>query len=441
MNLSATLTVSDATAHDWDAVVIGAGPAGAFLSRQLAQAGRAVLLVEAKAFPRDKVCGGCLGQHALSVLSVAGLNSLLAQLPVTPIREYEFRWRGRELHLRRDGGVSISRAALDTALVRAAIEAGAAFLPETIARIVPNPESPSPQPATPAHRETRLEQSGSPLGTVRSRVVIAADGLTRKSLRDLDDFPTTIAPDAWIGVQGYLPDLENQVPPGRVIMAAGRDGYAGLVRVEPDELEPDAHDAESSHRTGTLSSSRPSPRVNLAAALAPHLLGKGGGPGAAIQTILKTAGIDPPAGIESVRWRGTGPLTHRSCTLARDRVVLVGDVAGYVEPFTGEGMGHALASAQALADLLLSHESLWSRDLPAQWASLHRQTVTHRQWVIRGLRRALHDPWLVSVLFEMASRFPALAGFVANRVHQPCSQVVSNQSIPRQSLPSGVAAS
>jgi menaquinone-9 beta-reductase len=436
LTLSATVTAFDATARLWDAVVIGAGPAGALLARQLAQAGRAVLLVEAKSFPRDKVCGGCLGQHALSVLTAAGLDALLAQLPSTPIREYEFHWHGRSLPLRREGGVSISRAALDTALVLAAVEAGAAFLPATTARIVPLSKSLRPQPETPTERETLLEQSGSPQGTVRSRVVIAADGLTRKSLRGLDDFPTVISPDAWVGVQGYLEDLDNQVPPGRVVMAAGRDGYAGLVRVEPD-----AHEAALIDCTGRLTSSQPTPRVNLAAALAPHTLGQGGGPALAVQTILKSAGIALPAGIDSVRWRGTGPLTHRSRCLAQDRVVLVGDVAGYIEPFTGEGMGHALASAYALAPLLLAHESLWSPDLPATWKSLHRRTVTQRQWVIRGLRGALHNPWLVSILFEMVSRFPALAAFVANRVHQPCSQVVSHTSLPSHSFPSGVAAS
>src|SRR5688572_33495727 len=45
----------------WDAVVIGAGPAGSVAARQLALQGKRVLLVEKDKLPRDKVCGGCLG--------------------------------------------------------------------------------------------------------------------------------------------------------------------------------------------------------------------------------------------------------------------------------------------------------------------------------------------------------------------------------------------
>ena len=50
----------------WDGIVIGAGPAGAMAARQLALAGRRVLLVEKKRFPRWKICGACLNGQALA---------------------------------------------------------------------------------------------------------------------------------------------------------------------------------------------------------------------------------------------------------------------------------------------------------------------------------------------------------------------------------------
>ena len=46
-------------ASDWDAVVIGAGPAGSVAASLLARSGRRTLLVERATFPRTKVCGGC----------------------------------------------------------------------------------------------------------------------------------------------------------------------------------------------------------------------------------------------------------------------------------------------------------------------------------------------------------------------------------------------
>nr|MDJ0991059.1 FAD-dependent oxidoreductase [Desulfobacterales bacterium] len=51
-----------------DAVIVGAGPAGALLAYELAAAGRDVLLVEKKRLPRYKACGGGLTPRALRLL-------------------------------------------------------------------------------------------------------------------------------------------------------------------------------------------------------------------------------------------------------------------------------------------------------------------------------------------------------------------------------------
>ena len=52
----------------WDGLVIGAGPAGAMVARELAVLGRRILLVERKQFPRWKICGACLNAHSLACL-------------------------------------------------------------------------------------------------------------------------------------------------------------------------------------------------------------------------------------------------------------------------------------------------------------------------------------------------------------------------------------
>jgi menaquinone-9 beta-reductase len=65
-----------------DVLVIGAGPAGSACATALARAGRDVLLVDAQAFPRDKVCGDGLipdAHHALQRLGVAGEVMAAAQ--------------------------------------------------------------------------------------------------------------------------------------------------------------------------------------------------------------------------------------------------------------------------------------------------------------------------------------------------------------------------
>src|SRR5262249_23647918 len=60
MTLAATLDLMTTSERRWDAVVVGAGPAGALAARELARLGAAVLLVDRATFPRWKVCGCCL---------------------------------------------------------------------------------------------------------------------------------------------------------------------------------------------------------------------------------------------------------------------------------------------------------------------------------------------------------------------------------------------
>ena len=59
-----------ASPEQWQAVVVGAGPAGALAALQLARQGVRVLLVEKRAFPRWKVCGCCLNAQALSLIHI-----------------------------------------------------------------------------------------------------------------------------------------------------------------------------------------------------------------------------------------------------------------------------------------------------------------------------------------------------------------------------------
>jgi flavin-dependent dehydrogenase len=72
--LEPSITPTAASDVIWDAIVIGAGPAGAFSALQLARAGQRVLLLEAKRFPRQKVCGGCVNAKAVAILQQVGLQ-------------------------------------------------------------------------------------------------------------------------------------------------------------------------------------------------------------------------------------------------------------------------------------------------------------------------------------------------------------------------------
>ena len=133
MRIAASIEAAEARERCWDALVIGAGPAGALAARQLAAVGLRTLLVDRKTFPRSKVCGGC--PRAVATLQAAGLNGLLSAHGAAPIERFVLRSEGREVSLQLSGGAALSREVFDAALVRAAIAAGAHFLPETRATV------------------------------------------------------------------------------------------------------------------------------------------------------------------------------------------------------------------------------------------------------------------------------------------------------------------
>jgi 2-polyprenyl-6-methoxyphenol hydroxylase-like FAD-dependent oxidoreductase len=101
-------------------------------------------------------------------------------------------------------------------------------------------------------------------------------------------------------------------------------------------------------------------------------------------------------------------MTHESLTLARNRVFLLGDSAGYVEPFTGEGMSWALAGSEALSNITqgFSERNAGQKDAGqkaerewTQWVMAHRntnQSVSH--WVARQARQIGRAKLLLSIL-------------------------------------------
>ena len=91
---SSTLSPAEAATRVWDAVVVGAGPAGSAAALAGARAGLRVLLVDRSVFPRDKVCGGCLNASAVESLGLLGLRTLperlkgrrLSRFSLSPVR-------------------------------------------------------------------------------------------------------------------------------------------------------------------------------------------------------------------------------------------------------------------------------------------------------------------------------------------------------------------
>jgi flavin-dependent dehydrogenase len=175
-------------------------------------------------------------------------------------------------------------------------------------------------------------------------------------------------------------------------MAVGRGGYVGLVRVEGGCL-------------------------NVGAAFEKELIRNCGGPAGAAVRILAEAGFPPLPALHEASWQGTVPLTREAWPIAGERFFLLGDAAGYVEPFTGEGIAWAMISGQAIEPLARRAIERWDSSLPRAWTSLHRRLIVRRQYLCGGLSTLLRHPWLARAGFELVSRVPRVAGLLVRQLN------------------------
>ena len=124
---------------------------------------------------------------------------------------------------------------------------------------------------------------------------------------------------------------------------------------------------------------------------------------------LASAGVpmfDVPA---SFRWRGAPPLTRRRALIARGRVFVAGDAAGYIEPFTGEGMGWAIDSGIALAPLAIEKLHRAEFDAAGAWIDRYARIVGRRQRVCALLAACLRRPRLTRCAVRLLGFFPVAA--------------------------------
>lgn len=348
----------------WDVVVIGAGPAGAVSAYLAAKAGHRTLLLDANRFPRDKVCGGCLNPRALSALASIGLSDSIERCDPAPFDRLELVQRGRSAVVSLPPGVCVTRKAMDMALVDRAMAAGAKFEPGSRCKVQTRDSD--------SHRVVRVSRLDGTHHEVQARVVLACDGLGHPSLSDLAEFHTTIQPQSRLGIGGAVesPRLESQVPEGAIVMAVAEEGYVGLARAE-NRL------------------------VNVAAAIDASCVSRDKSLLEILRAILHSAGLDGDALPDEVALRGTRPITQYATKLASERVFVVGDAAGYVEPFTGEGMAAAIEGAIAIAPFVDRALNNYTEQLANKWHQEHTRRLRSRQRACRMIAWGVRHPQLL----------------------------------------------
>jgi 2-polyprenyl-6-methoxyphenol hydroxylase-like FAD-dependent oxidoreductase len=155
--------------------------------------------------------------------------------------------------------------------------------------------------------------------------------------------------------------------------------------------------------------------VNIAAAVDPPFLKASGGPAAAVRAILMDAGVRVNGPLEDIDWIGTPPLTRRLARPAARGVFVLGDAAGYVEPFTGEGMAWAFAGAEAVVPFVTRACASPGAALDREWTRALAHTLGRDQRWCRLVASGLRQPALVTMLVTVLRRHPGFAAPVLAR--------------------------
>lgn len=312
-----------------DAVVVGAGPAGAAAAHLLATCGRSVLVCERSLFPRDKACGDGLSPRAVRVLQRIGLSSELETWARVPGVRVHAGGRAREFAFPTGGpwpaiGLARRRRDLDEAVLRRARDAGAQVVHGAeVAGLLQEGD-------TVVGAVVRHEGRSEP---VRAGWVICAEGAGGQLARSLGrtmrpGVPRTLA------VRQYFPSPQSRSGWFEIFAGATRlhgravPGYGWVFPVGDGLVNAGA---------GLETSSAPWRGTNL------HRLQR-----AFLETLPAEWGIRPETAATPPR-AGRLPMAAGVWPPHGPGFLLVGDAAAMVNPTSGEGIAYALETGRTAA--------------------------------------------------------------------------------------------
>jgi len=363
---------TSASAGAFDVAILGAGPAGSCAAIAAARTGARVLLIDRAQFPRDKVCGCCLAPAGVETLRAIGAGHVLDG--AIELRSVRLACATRELTLRRNAGVTIGRDALDSRLIDEARRCGVDVRLGTPGRVLGR------EVGRDMGRDMGRNMVEIARGDERicARVAIAADGLSGTSLDGNADFTWRIARKSRIGFGATIAAGAIACGEGEILMRVARGGYIGAVEL-------------------------PSGAIDVAAAIDPARLRQFASVADCARDWLGADVLDTSA-ITNARWKGTPLLTRRRACVAADGILVAGDAAGYIEPFTGEGMSWAIATGAAagvVAAQIARGEASWT-----MWPALYASIVGRSRTRCRVIALLLRSPMLVRALISIGNRAP-----------------------------------
>jgi 2-polyprenyl-6-methoxyphenol hydroxylase-like FAD-dependent oxidoreductase len=379
----------------FDALIVGAGVAGAACAILLARAGWKVALVERQVFPRAKVCGECLGASSFALLEALGVGAAVRAAAGPELRQVVLM-RGQHsiraplpaAGAEHPWSRAVGREDLDTLLVAQAVASGVSVWQPWALQGV--------QGGTGDWRCSLRAVTTQERVTLEADVLIDAHGSWEPmhSLRA----PEPAAASQLLAFKAHF--QHTRLEPGTLPVLLFEGGYGGMVL--------------GAEGLGTLACCIRRDRLN---ALRSHYPATSAG--ASVQAMLQQTchGVQQALqnAVRSGPWLAAGPLAPGMHLRPDDTVLRVGNAAGEAHPLIGEGMTIALQSAWLLSQNLVQARNAsalanppWQSPVAhayaAQWAQLFQPRLrTASVFAHLAMHRAT-----VPVLMALLQAHPSL---------------------------------
>jgi geranylgeranyl reductase family protein len=344
---------------DYDVIVVGGGPAGATCGAFCARAGLRTVILERSTFPREKVCGDCINPGAWETFDQLGISDRVSRMSHGLMKTVRFAdFQGRALEVPVTSGrefLSIKRSLFDDLLLNHARESGAEVRTGVTVK------------SAKAYWSVETDH-----GVLTASTLVAADGRNSSVARSLNLLPE--AKRDRIALQTHvplLPEYENSVT-----LVLRPEGYCGIADVGG----------------GLMNLCLVSTRTELADLR---------------QWACTRWGIS-----SEMQWRSLAPLNRRPARSEFAGLLLAGDAARVVEPFTGEGIRYAIQSGELAAKHIIHDQARW----PDVYAREHAQLYSGRLWLNKLTRHAVEHPTSGSLLLRLGRRSPLLLHGLVARV-------------------------
>jgi geranylgeranyl reductase family protein len=346
----------------YDAIVVGAGPSGAMTAHELGCHGVRTLLIEKHCLPRDKACGGGLTAKVLDILPFS-IQSIIERT----ISTIDLSWRlsvSTALHAARPLAYMVRRRLFDEFLTRKALASGSVTLADGVEVL-------------------GIEAAGAGFRVRTAREVFAADhlvgadgagGLVARALGLMHDRHLIPALENELAVR---PDTAERWQDRLGLDLGSLHGSYGWVFPKGDHLNVGA--GSFTDRTAVVRALRQYANRHL------------------------DRRVEGPYRVISQRGFVL-PLRQMGAPIQRGRALLVGDAAGLVDGFTGEGIYWALRSARIAAQSLID-ACAGNREAADYQACIDRELMPD----LYAARRWAHVYlWWPRGCYVLAQRSPAV---------------------------------